>query len=114
MQPPPLRSSVGVRCPPPYSAHPPPPRPPLLKSTTIVPNVDQEAKGEGATLMHRRERRLAKVRRILNTVETAYKVAIYPRGNLLYLRIYLTNDMKLLWRGVLGLRLIYFIGDFTF
>ena len=51
------QSSVGVRCPPSH--------PPLLKSTTIVPNVDQE--GEGATLMHHRERKLEKVSGMLNT-----------------------------------------------
>ena len=47
------------------------------------------------------------------TVETAYKVYVCPRGNLLYMRIYLIIDLKLLWRGVLGLKCIYFIGDFT-
>ena len=30
------------------------------------------------------------------TVETAYKVYICPRGNLLYMRIYLITDLKLL------------------
>ena len=30
------------------------------------------------------------------TVETAYKVYICPRGNLLYIRIYLITDLKLL------------------
>ena len=38
-----------------------------------------------------------------NTVETAYKVAICPRGNLLYIRIYLITDLKLPWKGVFGL-----------
>ena len=37
-----------------------------------------------------------------NTVETAYKVAICPRGNLLYMRIYLITDLKLLGKGVFG------------
>ena len=31
-----------------------------------------------------------------DTVETAYKVAICPRGYLLYMRIYLITDLKLL------------------
>ena len=30
------------------------------------------------------------------TVETAYKVYVCPRGNLLYMRIYLITDLKLL------------------
>ena len=30
-----------------------------------------------------------------NTVETAYKVYICPRGNLLYMRIYFITDLKL-------------------
>ena len=34
---------------------------------------------------------------------TTYKVAICPRRNLLYMRIYLMNQLKLLWRGLLGL-----------
>ena len=59
------QSSVGVRCPPSH--------PPLLKSTTIVPNVDQE--GEGATLMHHRERKLEKVSGMLRTT--------YPKNHLL-------------------------------
>ena len=37
------------------------------------------------------------------TVETANKVAICPRGNLLHVRIYFITDLKLLWRGILGL-----------
>ena len=48
-----------------------------------------------------------------STVGTAYKVAICPRGNLLYMQIYLINDQNLLQRSLLGLKLIYFIGDFT-
>ena len=32
----------------------------------------------------------------INTVETAYKVAICPRGNLPYMQIYLITDLKLL------------------
>ena len=32
----------------------------------------------------------------LNTVETAYKVAICPRGNLFYMRIYLITDLELI------------------
>ena len=47
------------------------------------------------------------------TVETAYKVAICPRGNLLYMQIYLITDLKLLWRGLLGLLFTYFISEFT-
>ena len=47
------------------------------------------------------------------TVETAYKVAICPRGNLLYMRIYLITDLKVLCKGVFGLEFIYFISDFT-
>ena len=39
----------------------------------------------------------------LTTVETAYKVYIFPRGNLLYMQIYLITDLKLLLRGILGL-----------
>ena len=31
-----------------------------------------------------------------DTVETAYKVYVCPRGNLLYMRIYLITDLKLL------------------
>ena len=38
----------------------------------------------------------AAVGRFYITVETAYKVAICPRGNLLYTRIYLITDLKLL------------------
>ena len=30
------------------------------------------------------------------TVETAYKVYVCPKGNLLYMRIYLITDLKLL------------------
>ena len=30
------------------------------------------------------------------TVETAYKVAICPRGNVLYMRIYLIANLKLI------------------
>ena len=30
------------------------------------------------------------------TVETAFKVYVCPRGNLLYMRIYLITDLKLL------------------
>ena len=37
------------------------------------------------------------------TVETAYKVYVCPRGNLLYMRIYLITGLKLLYRGILGL-----------
>ena len=37
------------------------------------------------------------------TIETAYKVAIRPSGNLLYMQIYLITDIKLLWKGVFGL-----------
>ena len=33
---------------------------------------------------------------LLDTVETAYKVYICPRGNLLYMQIYLIDDIKLL------------------
>ena len=33
---------------------------------------------------------------IFITVKTVYKVAICPRGNLLYMRIYLITDLKLL------------------
>ena len=40
-----------------------------------------------------------------NTQETGYKVAICPRGNLLYLRIYLITDQKL--------QNSYFISDVT-
>ena len=39
----------------------------------------------------------------LYTVETAYKVAICPRGNLLYMRIYLITNLKVLWNGIFGL-----------
>ena len=45
------------------------------------------------------------------TVETAYKISTCPRGNLFHIRIYLITDLKLLRKGVLGLK--YFIGDFT-
>ena len=38
-----------------------------------------------------------------DTLETAYKVAICSRGNLLDTRIYLITDIKLLWKGVLRL-----------
>ena len=31
-----------------------------------------------------------------NTLETVYKVAVCPRGNLPYKQIYLTKDLKLL------------------
>ena len=34
---------------------------------------------------------------------TAYKVAICPRGNLLYMRIYLITDLKLVWNCTRGL-----------
>ena len=37
------------------------------------------------------------------TVETAYKVAICPRGNLLYMWIYLITYLKVLWKDILGL-----------
>ena len=47
------------------------------------------------------------------TLETAYKVDTCPRGNLRYMRIYLITDLKLLWKGILGLNFIYFIGDLT-
>ena len=47
------------------------------------------------------------------TVETAYKVAICPRGNVLYMRIYLIANLKLLGKGVFGLEFIYFISDLT-
>ena len=49
----------------------------------------------------------------INTVETAYKVAICPRGNLPYMQIYLITDLKLLWRGLLGLLFTYFISEST-
>ena len=38
----------------------------------------------------------------LSTVETAYKVYVCPRGNLLYMRIYLIPDQNLLWKDILG------------
>ena len=38
-----------------------------------------------------------------DTVEIAYKVALCPRVNLLYMQIYLITDLKFLWRVVLGL-----------
>ena len=34
--------------------------------------------------------------RFSNTAETAYKVYVCPRGNLLYMRIYLITDLKFL------------------
>ena len=37
------------------------------------------------------------------TIETAYKVAICPIGNLLYMQIYLITNLKLLWKVVFGL-----------
>ena len=37
------------------------------------------------------------------TVETAYKVAICPIGNILYMGIYLMTDLKVLWKGIFGL-----------
>ena len=49
----------------------------------------------------------------MNTLETAYKVAICHGGNLLYKQIYFTNDQKLVWYGVLGHLNTYFISDFT-
>ena len=49
----------------------------------------------------------------LSTVETAYKVYVCPRGNLLYMQIYLITHLKLLQRGIFGLLFIYFISDFT-
>ena len=33
---------------------------------------------------------------LADTVETAYKVYVCPRGNLLYMQIYLITDLKLL------------------
>ena len=38
-----------------------------------------------------------------DTVETAYKVYVCPRGNLLYMRIFLITDLNLLCKGVFGL-----------
>ena len=46
---------------------------------------------------------ISKRGREMNTVETAYKVAICPRGNLLHMRIYFIPDLQLLCRGILGL-----------
>ena len=37
------------------------------------------------------------------TLETAYKVAICPRGNLLRMQIYLITDLKFIRSGILGL-----------
>ena len=37
------------------------------------------------------------------TGETAYKVAFCPRGNLLYMQIYLLTELKLLWSCIFGL-----------
>ena len=37
------------------------------------------------------------------TVETGYNVAFCPRGELLYMRIYVITDRSLLLRGILGL-----------
>ena len=45
----------------------------------------------------------------INTVETAYKVAICPRGNLPYMQIYLIADLKLLLRGIYIGALIYIL-----
>ena len=39
---------------------------------------------------------LGRICRLYTTVETAYKVYICPRGNLLYMRIYLITNLKLL------------------
>ena len=49
---------------------------------------------------------------IYNTLETGYKVAICPRGNILYMWIYLITDQKLLYMGILGIYSSYFISDF--
>ena len=38
-------------------------------------------------------------------VETAYKVAICPRRNLLYMGIYLITDLKVLWKAFWGFNL---------
>ena len=38
-----------------------------------------------------------------DTVESAYKVYVCPRGNLLYMRINLITDLKLLYMDILGL-----------
>ena len=50
---------------------------------------------------------------LIITLETAYKVAICPRGNLPYKQIYLTKDLKLLKNGAFGHWNTYFISDFT-
>ena len=42
---------------------------------------------------------------IADTVETAYKVYVCPRGNLLYMQIYLITNLKLLSRAYWGLNL---------
>ena len=39
-----------------------------------------------------------------DTVETRCKVAICPRGNLLFMGIHLITDQKLPWRGIWGLK----------
>ena len=49
----------------------------------------------------------------LSTVETAFIVAICPRGNLLYMRIYFITDLKIIGKCVLRLEFTYFISDFT-
>ena len=56
---------------------------------------------------------LFSVYRILDTVETGYKVAIHPRGNLLIMRIYLITDHNLLLKDIVGLWNGYFTTDFT-
>ena len=38
----------------------------------------------------------------LDTLETVYKVAICPRGNLIYNQIHLTKDLKSPKHGALG------------
>ena len=45
--------------------------------------------------------------------QCSYKVAICSRGKILYMRIYLIIDLKLLWRVVLGRFLLYFFLQFT-
>ena len=42
------------------------------------------------------------------TVETAYKVYVCPRGNLLYMQIYLITDRKVTLKGHIG-ALIYLL-----
>ena len=53
--------------------------------------------GQGRNLIEKKQLEfLLEIPYTVNTVETAYKVYICPRGNLPYMQIYLITDQKLL------------------